>query len=152
MGFGWGFSSTFLIRAADKISFFIFLPMEILKKWESFEQVEEAEPRKNSQYRAKMTRLFYWTIEWMHQLQETWWKFPFCYLWLLPDKSRPQKKNPKFFHWGLYKNNRMYLWRQIILVQNHYHSKMFSLGSVCLVKLRSLTKPIGASECWMAIF
>lgn len=28
----------------------------------------------------------------MHQLQETWWKFPFCYLRLVPDKSRPQQK------------------------------------------------------------
>lgn len=60
MGFGWGCSSTFLVRAAEKIwGFFIFLLMEILKKWESFEPAEEVEPRENSQYRAKMTRLFY---------------------------------------------------------------------------------------------
>lgn len=66
--------------------------------------------------------------------------------------TNPGLNKSKVFHPGLYKSNRRYLWRQIFLVQNHYHSKMFSLGSVCLVKLRSLTKPSGASECWMAIF
>lgn len=151
MGFGWGFSSPFLDIAGEKIYIFNFPSDRGFKKWECFEQVEEVEPRKKPVSTGQK-----WPDYFTEQLRGciSYQRYAGNFIsvtsdWYLTNPGL--KTKAKFFIWACIRTTEVICGGKYCS-WNHYHSKMFSLGSVCLVKLRSLTKPSGASKCWMAIF